>query len=281
MKTSVSSYSFAYWLDQGVETQFSLIEKVKAYGFEAIEFTDLMPPDGVSEAAYAEMLREEAARVGLAISGYSVGADLMCEDVEAELERLRQKVDVAVLLGTKQMRHDATFRTPPAPLGFDNVVGMLADRCRAITEYAAGKGIFTMVENHGFFCQDSDRMEKLVNAVAHPNFGLQVDVGNFLCVDENPATAVGRIAPYAHNAHVKDFLVCSGESGAPGGGFIHTRGGQYIRGTVIGHGAVPIKTCVGALKRVGYDGYLTLEFEGPERLDYAIPEALAYLKTLI
>ena len=78
MKTSVSSYSFAYWLDQGVETQFSLIEKVKAYGFDAIEFTDLMPPDGVSEAAYAEMLREEAARVGLAISGYSVGADLIC-----------------------------------------------------------------------------------------------------------------------------------------------------------------------------------------------------------
>ena len=38
-----------------------------------------------------------------------------------------------------------------------------------MTEYAAAKGIKTMVENHGFFCQDSDRVEKLVTAVAHPN----------------------------------------------------------------------------------------------------------------
>ena len=36
-----------------------------------------------------------------------------------------------------------------------------------ITEFAAERGIKTMVENHGFFCQDSVRVEKLVSGVAH------------------------------------------------------------------------------------------------------------------
>ena len=38
-----------------------------------------------------------------------------------------------------------------------------------------------MVENHGYFAQDSDRVEKLINAVDHPNFGLLLD-GATSCV---------------------------------------------------------------------------------------------------
>jgi hypothetical protein len=44
-----------------------------------------------------------------------------------------------------------------------------------------------MVENHGFFCQDSERVEKLITQVGKENFGALVDIGNFLCVDESPA----------------------------------------------------------------------------------------------
>ena len=77
----------------------------------------------------------------------------------------------------------------------------------AVDEFAADLGIKTMVENHGYFCQDSERVEKLMNAVNHPNFGALVDMGNFLCADEDPARAVGRMAPYAFHCHAKDFHV--------------------------------------------------------------------------
>ena len=45
--------------------------------------------------------------------------------------------------------------------GFDTVLPRLAEGVRRITEYAAEKGVRTMVENHGRFVQDSDRVEKL------------------------------------------------------------------------------------------------------------------------
>ena len=106
-------------------------------------------------------------------------------------------------------------------------------------------------------------------------------MGNFLCVDEDPVTAVSRCARYAFNAHVKDFIRISGENDFPGAGFIPTRGGAYIRGTVAGHGIVPIKQCTLALKKAGYDGFLTLEFEGWEENEPALQAGIFKLKQLV
>ena len=39
----------------------------------------------------------------------------------------------------------------------------------------------TMIENHGYFCQDSDRVERIITGVSHKNFGALIDIGNFLC----------------------------------------------------------------------------------------------------
>lgn len=285
MKTSVSSYSFAYAIRNLGETQLSVMAKAKEYGFDAIEFTDLTPPEGVTQEDYALQLRAEADKLGLEISGYSIGADLLVGsngDLDAEVERVKKQVDVAALLKAPVMRHDAASGKFPEGSnyrGFADTLDRLAEGCRRITEYAATKGVRTAVENHGYFAQDSDRVERLVLAVGNKNFGLQVDMGNFLCADENPVLAVSRCAPYAVNAHAKDFLLKSGQEDQPEG-FFQTRGGNYLRGTVIGHGVVPVKQCVAILKRAGYDGYLTLEFEGTERLDFALPAGSRLLRKL-
>ena len=77
-----------------------------------------------------------------------------------------------------------------------------------------------MVENHGFFCQDSVRVEKLVTAIDHPNFGVLLDMGNFLCADDNPTTAVGRLLPYTFHCHAKDFHIKPGTDPYPGEGWL-------------------------------------------------------------
>ncbi len=276
MKTAISSYSFQRAINRGEETQLSVIAKAKAMGLDAIEFIDLCPPEGVSEEDYAVQLRDEAVQQGIAIAAYTVGADLLREDLDAEVERVCRKVDVAVLLGATLLRHDATFQNPPE--GWDAVLPRLAEGCRRITEYAAARGVKTMVENHGLFCQDSVRVEALIKAVAHENFGWLVDTGNFLCVDEDPLAAVTRAASYAFHVHIKDFIFKSAADGAPSDGWIVTRGGNFLRGTVAGHGIVPIARCIAALKAAGYDGVVSLEFEGWEDLDDALTHGVAFLK---
>ena len=284
MKICVSSYSFQPMLKSGEISQLGLIKKVKEMGFDGIEFTDLSPENGLSEREYAQMLREESERLNLPIVNYTIGAELINRPLDEECERLFGKVDVAAILGASGMRHDATGGFEGAKgrfCGFDQALPTLIEGCRRVTEYAAEKGISTMVENHGFFAQDSDRVEKLVTGVANENFGLLVDIGNFACADDPSDKAVGRVAKYAKYVHVKDFHIKSGSEPDPGRDFFRSRAGNYLRGAIIGHGSIPVAQCIGILKRAGYDGYVSIEFEGIEQTLKGIEIGLENLRRYV
>lgn len=285
MKISVSTYSFSNMMSKGEITQFGCIAKAKEMGFDGIEFVDILPHDGRSVSEYAKALNEECKRVGIAITNYTTGADFINGsngDTKAEIERVKKQVDIAVILGATSMRHDATQGVPaPTNIGFDQLLPTVADACREVTAYAQTKGVKTMMENHGFFSQDSLRVEKLVTTVAHENFGLLCDMGNFLCVDENPAMAYSRVARYAFYAHAKDFVVKSGNEPNPGAGFFKSRGGNYLKGTIVGQGNVPVVQCLSILKSAGYDGYIAIEFEGMEDNETALQIGLSNLRKYI
>ena len=270
MQIGVSSYSFSRLVRAGQLKQIEVVAKAKEIGFDVIEFSTLSLAEGETAADLAKELKEECERLGMPIVNYTIGADFLNGsggDRQAEVERLKDEVRIAQILGVSGMRHDATRGYVPedkCPRGFDDALPTLAKGCRAITEFAADLGIRTMVENHGFFCQDSERVEKLMNAVAHENFGWLVDMGNFVCADEDPAKALGRAMPYAFHVHAKDFHLKPGAAPDPGEGWFQSRGGNYLRGSIIGHGDVPIVQCLRIMKRAGYDGVLSIEFEGLE-----------------
>lgn len=287
MKLGVSSYSYSRLVRSGEMRQDAVPAKAREMGFDVLEFSTIAVPEGESLPAFAGKLRTECEKVGIPIVNYTIGADFLQGsggDLDAEIERVKGEVDVAAVLGVPGMRHDATRGFGPGTSGargFADALPRLARGCRAITEYAAEKGIRTMVENHGFFCQDSERVEQLVNAVDHPNFGVLIDMGNFLCADESPVTAVGRLMPYAFHVHAKDFHVKSGNGFRLGEGWFMSRGGNYLRGAVIGHGDVPIGQCLRIMKQAGYDGVLSIEFEGIEEPLNGIRIGLDNLRRLV
>ncbi len=287
MKIGVSSYSFSKLVQSGKMSQLDVISKAKELGFDYIEFSTFILPEGETPLTFAPKVKEECDRVGTKIVNYTIYADFLNGsggDWKAEVERLKDEVRVASILGAPGMRHDSSWGFPAGyqgAKGFDDALPILIKGCRAVTEFAESMGIKTMVENHGFFCQDSERIEKLVNGVNHPNFGVLIDMGNFLCVDEDPAKAVGRLIPYAFHVHAKDFHVKSGMMPNPGKGWFTSRGGNYLRGAIIGHGEVPILQCLNIMKKAKYDGVLSIEFEGMEDPILGISTGLENLKRYI
>ncbi|MDD5677798.1 MAG: sugar phosphate isomerase/epimerase [Kiritimatiellae bacterium] len=284
MKIGVSSYSFSRLVAGGQMQQIDVIAKAKEMGFDVIEFSSLALPKGMQAIDYASRLKAESDRTGLPVVNYTIGADFIngsSGDWKAEAERLKGEVRVAKILGVPGMRHDGTKGFPAGhqgACGFDDALPTLIKGCRLVTEFAADLGIRTMVENHGYFCQDSERVEKLINGVNHPNFGALVDMGNFLCADEDPARAVGRMMPYAFHCHAKDFHVKPGMEPNPGKGWFQSRAGNWLRGAIIGHGNVPVTQCLRTMKRAGYDGVLSIEFEGLEDVLTGIAMGLANLR---
>ena len=80
---------------------------------------------------------------------------------------------------------------------------------------------------------------------------------------------------------MKEFIVKDGNGQNPGKGFFMSRGGNYLRGTIIGHGNVPVTTCLNSIKKAGYDGWITIEFEGMEDTKTGLETGLENLRTYI
>lgn len=280
MKIGVSSYSFRKYQKATGCNYTDLCDKAKELSFDGIEFIDLKTENDLAEA---ERIRAHCEAIGLPIAAYTVGANLMLDDLDAEVARIKGCLDVAAVLGAPVLRHDATFKLREIEnYTWEDAIHDMAPAIREISEYAAKKGIRTCSENHGHVFQDSERVEALICAVGCDNYGWLVDMGNFLCVDEWPLDAVRRAAPYAFHAHAKDFLYHVVKDGVPTPeGFFRTRNGNLLRGTAVGHGVVPIADCVKVLREAGYDGWLSLEFEGMEDNISALTAGLAYLRKVV
>jgi len=284
MKIGVSSYSFAKYLTDTQCGYKKICDIAKEIGYDGIEFIGLVNEKwGITgdPIEIAKELREYCASIGLEIVAYTVGANFLSEDPVAEVEKIKRCVDVCEALGAPVMRHDVAYKLKPEHLyTWEDAIADMAPYIREVSEYAAAKGIRTCSENHGYIFQAPERVEALINAVGSKNYGWLVDMGNFLCADCDPEESVYIASNYAFHVHAKDFLYMDGNQPMPDG-YFSTAGGNYLRGTIVGHGVVPVRKCVNIMKRAGYDGYLSLEFEGLEDNLTAVKYGYRYLKSVV
>lgn len=281
MKLGVSSYSFSKYMEASGANYLDICNEAKRIGYEGIEFIDLSldVQKAGSLEELAENIRAHCEKIGLEIVAYTVGADFLNRGPE-EVDRIKRQVDIAELLGAKVLRHDATWSLPEG-VTWREAIEKIKAPIREVATYAQDKGIRTCTENHGYILQDSGRVEELIRAVDHPNYGWLIDIGNFLCVDEPALHAVPLAVPYAVHVHAKDFLYRPAWEKNPGKGWFDTRNGSHLRGTVAGHGVVPIAWCLDTLRKSGYVGWVSYEFEGMEDCLAAIEAAYEYLKPLV
>jgi sugar phosphate isomerase/epimerase len=286
MKTGVSAYCFERLIRGGTYTLFDVIAHVKKIGYDTIEFIEFPKSGDLSPKDFAGKIRDACDAAGLPIANYAVGADFLYGsggDIKRETARIKDAVDIAKILGVPGLRHDSGWGFKDTALGRNHrdAIRRMAPAIREVSEYAAAAGIRTMCENHGYFMQDSGRMEELVLAVDHPNFGLLVDIGNFMCADESSLRALPTVMPYAFHVHAKDFLWKSGREPKPDDSWFPTRVGNYLRGTILGHGEVSAAQCIEYIKKTGYDGTISLEFEGPEEPLEAVRRGYEFIKAHI
>lgn len=185
------------------------------------------------------------------------------EGIEAELQRVREHIDLCAELGVELLRHDVAHGFFPGDTTelFEQALPQVVKYSKEVAQYAATKGVKTSIENHGYFFQGSDRVRRVIHAVDEPNFGTTLDVGNFLCLDEDPVAATRYNLPFANIVHFKDFYIRPENCGD---GFFPTHGGKFLRGAIVGQGDIDMPRVAKAVVESGYDGYVTIEFEGIE-----------------
>lgn len=283
MKIGLSSYSLSQAIFNGSKSIVDIVYWVAEHGGEHIELVPI-GFDLIKNPELIPEIRRAAHEAGITISNYAVAANFIQdsdEGFEAEIAHVKQQVDIARSLGVRFMRHDVASRPieQTSIQQFERDLPSLVTACRRIADYAQQFGITTSVENHGYYIQAADRIQRLVHEVDRANFKTTLDTGNFLCVDENPIVSVRKNIDIASMIHIKDFYIRTSRE-SPGEGWFHTAGGNHLRGAIAGHGDIDLKSVLSIIKNSGYNGYVSIEFEGLEDCELASRVSLENVRNM-
>jgi len=285
MNIGLSSYSLDREIESGRMTLGQVMDFAVAQGAQCMELVPFAfrfddPVTGKIDYDAIRKVKKQAADAGIILSNYSVLADF-CKDGEAldkEIARICHEVDIAAELGIPRMRHDVcAFRRPQSQntlKDFEYWLPVMVEAAKKVCEHGKSRGIKTMIENHGFFANGCDRVQRILAAVNDENYGLLLDTGNVVCVDEDASIAARELVPITKMVHLKDFYIRTQDPGDStqfdcAGSWFRSRGGRYLRGAILAQGDLDIYETLGALKHAGYDGDIVIEFEGLEDAKYA------------
>ena len=240
----------------GRETDmFKFIDYCAAQGCDGAELTSYFFAEETD--AYMIALRRHAFLRGVAVSGTAIGNNFSLPKgpkLTAEIATTKKWIDRALLMGAQHIRVFAGN----VPKGDTEAAAF--ERCVAginkSLEYAAEKGVFLALENHGGITGTAEQLLKIVKAVSpSPWFGVNLDGGNFR--SENVYAELEQIAPYAINAQVKVSVTPNGKKEPADLGRV-----------------------IEILRKANYRGYVVLEYEEADPYG-EIPKVLADLRNLI
>jgi sugar phosphate isomerase/epimerase len=237
-------------------TMHDFVEKAAELNVDAVELTSYYFLNPSQQ--YLADLKGHCSRLGLDVSGSSVGNSFCRRDPAKQKEEIRHVkrwIEHASRLGAKTLRIFAG--DPDRGLTSEQARERCIAAIEETSEYAGRFGIYLALENHGGLTADIEHTLALVQAVKSPWFGVNWDCGNFHSPD--PYADLTRLAPYAVTCHMKTD--------------IHRTG----------HGPEPmdLPRVIGILRSAGYRGYVGLEYEGRENPHTGVPRAINELRKLM
>jgi sugar phosphate isomerase/epimerase len=269
-------WSYAATVRKGEMDIAGFVRKAKEIGVDGVELLDYFWKDRAAELPIVEAALSET---GLPVGVYSVGNDFVNPDSgarEAQLQIIRGGVDNAVHFGAETVRVFAG--NLKEGISFDDAFDWIVAGLSQAAQYAESNGVVLALENHGKLAGKSDQVLRILEAVNNPAMKANPDTGNFLLVHQAPHMAVQELARYAGMVHFKDFAEVPDDYE----GFAYTSlDGLKYRGTAIGEGEVALTACINALRAVGYDGWLNIEYEGDEDPMTALPRSVKNARAIM
>ncbi len=258
-KLSVAAYSYRQYL-QGPGrsmTLFDFIQKCAEMGTDGVELTEYYFEKPVTQD-YLMRLKRTAHLWGQSITGTPIGNTFTFPpgpERDRQIETYKKWVDVSADLGSPCIR---TFAgSAPRGVSESDARRHVIECLEIVCDYAARRGVFVALENHGGVVATADGLLEIVRAVPSPWLGINLDTGNFRT--EDPYGDLARCAPYAVSVQYKVEITPKGQPTQP------ADFGRILR----------------ILREAGYRGFITLEYEAREDPMTAVPRHLAEMRKLM
>jgi sugar phosphate isomerase/epimerase len=269
VRFAVSTYSYWHFEDQKYPVQ-KVIEQAADIGFQGVELLHVQMDN--ESPAYLNSLKQAAFRHGLALPMLSIHQDFVSPDAterQQAIDHTKKCIGLAARLGIPAVRLNSgrwdTIKSfddlmkakgdePPIP-GYtdDDAFKWCVECIRACLPDAEAAGIVLALENHWGLSTKVDNLLKIYKDVSSPWLGINLDTGNW---PGDPYAGIEALAPYATIVQAKTYY---------GGGVWYTLDLDYPRIARI-------------LNKAGFRGWVSLEMEGKEPAETAVPKSLELLR---
>lgn len=258
-------------------------KRAGADGVELLDFFYEASRDRTAALTSPEVASERASIVtalketGLPVPIFSIAQNHAKTDSAEranQVAKIRFGVDEAVAYGATVVR---VFAGDVAEgITFEQARDWIVEGLAEGAKYAHDHGVKLALENHGTLAGRSDQVSGLIADVrslsGNDALGANPDTGNFQLVDQASHYAVRELAPLANMVHFKDFRPAPPDD--PEAHFTSLSGRRFA-GAAIGEGGVDLSACIAGLRDAGFDGWLSVEYEGEEDPLTAVPRSLA------
>ena len=265
----VSTYS--YWHFEKVKYPIEkVIENAARIGFDGVEILQRQLESN-NDVPYFNKLKKLAFDNGLALPFLSIHQNFVEPDrrtrelhIDHTLACIRQAVQLgipAIRMNTGSWPVERTadyFKTgitEPLPGYTDrDAINWVIDSMGECLKHAEREGVILCLENHWGLSSNLDILMEIYNALSSsPSMGLNVDTGNYV---GDPYPQIRRLVKHANIIQAKTYY---------GGGTSYDLDLDYDRIAKI-------------MREENFTGYVSLEMEGKENPETAVPKSYAMLR---
>lgn len=243
-----------------ITSYMEMVDIAEKYGFQAIETINAFELS-VPDIEFAKKLRQYADEKNIVFTCVSVGLDLVGEDSEEAIQKVKGYADVAKILGAPYLHHTIAFEfQDPQKIkdNYDVFYERGIDAVREIFDYAQSIGIQALYEEQGFLFNGVKSFNRFLQDV-NRNIGVVADTGNIMFVDEMIENFMPHISDRIRNVHVKDYKFLERQEREKLPEEYLTYHGNYLREYILGEGSVDFEATFKQLEQMNYQGYIALE----------------------
>jgi L-ribulose-5-phosphate 3-epimerase len=268
-RIAVSTYSYWHFRTERYPIE-KVIENAARLGFDGVEVLHRQMAE--ESPAYLNKLKNLAWQHGLSLPMLSIHQDFVHPDAaerNKNIAHTERCIDLAAQMGIPAVRlNSGRWKTiksfddlmkvkgnePPLPgYSLEDAFRWCVESIRACLPRAEKAGVVLALENHWGLTTDIDMLLRIWREVSSPWLGINADTGNF---PGDPYEGIAKLAPHASIVQAKTYY---------GGGEWYTLDLDYRR-------------IAGILKKAGFRGWISLEMEGKESPETAVPKSLAVLR---
>ncbi len=270
-RTHIAVSTYSYWHFKTPKYPIEkVIEKAAAIGFDGVEILHRQMES--EDPGYLARLKKLVAANGLSMPMLSIHQDFVSPDPAERKKNVDHTVHcvrLAAAMGIPLVRlNSGRWKTiksfddlmkvkgdePPVP-GYteQNALDWCAAAISECLPECEKLGVMLALENHWGLTTKTENVLNIWRRVGSPWLGINLDTGNY---PGDPYPEIAKLAPHATIVQAKTYQ---------GGGEWYTLDLDYPR-------------IAGILRQAGFKGWVSLEMEGKQDPEVAVPEAYKSLR---